>query len=183
MYPCGLVVLRGAGLPGSTARTGSPWCILVTAPGAVDPGRAVADAGMTVRRSVNQMQHLTPEAGPSSLKRPEIASPEPLPRDVALENLVMMTGMGRYGEGRLLPPGHHPLPRGGHGVPGVAGAETRRVHESRRIPCMKLSVSICLDTCGPTMDTNDPRLRAVKAHAAGERKTPNGRGAASSGPQ
>ena len=74
---------------------------------------------------------------------------------------------GRRPPGHRLrrPSGHHPLPRGGHGVPGVAAAETRRVHESRMIPCTKMSVSICFDTCGPTMDTNDPRLRTVKAHA------------------
>ena len=52
------------------------------------------------------MQHSTSET--PSREQPESASPDLLPRDVALENIVMMTGLGRYDDVRRLLADVHP---------------------------------------------------------------------------
>ena len=52
------------------------------------------------------MQSSTPET--PSQERPENGSPSPSPRDVALENIVMMTGLGRYDDVRQLLADVHP---------------------------------------------------------------------------
>ena len=52
------------------------------------------------------MQSSTPET--PSQERPENGSPGPSPRDVALENIVMMTGLGRYDDVRQLLTDVHP---------------------------------------------------------------------------
>ena len=52
------------------------------------------------------MQSSTPET--PSQERPENESPGPSPRDVALENIVMMTGLGRYDDVRQLLADVHP---------------------------------------------------------------------------
>ena len=52
------------------------------------------------------MQSSTPET--PSQERPENGSPGPSPRDVALENIVMMTGLGRYDDVRQLLADVHP---------------------------------------------------------------------------
>ena len=52
------------------------------------------------------MQSSTPET--PSQERPENESPGPSPRDVALENIVMMTGLGRYDDVRQLLTDVHP---------------------------------------------------------------------------
>ena len=82
-------------------------CILPAAPGLSvvsvrapeeRPGTAAA-----VHSPVNDMQRSTPEAG-----SPEPPEGAPLPRDVALENVVMMTGLGRYDDVRRLLADFHP---------------------------------------------------------------------------
>ena len=52
------------------------------------------------------MQSSTPET--PSQERPENGSPGPSPRDVALENIVMMTGLGRYDDVRQMLADVHP---------------------------------------------------------------------------